>query len=173
MAESNNFYEWLELPVERFESDPERLRKRAEEKITEWNSKSAGTKEYTRAQLYKDQIRNSIEDAARWRRINEEYKAEKEEKIHTALTLHSTGENSVAPSVVSGIARENGVCTAFVKEIDKKRGLSLDDERKHDLSITITLEQNQQEGNIQNKLKNVVKNLDLIAFETIADFINA
>ena len=173
MAESNNFYEWLELPVERFESDPERLRKRAEEKITEWNSKSVGTKEYTRAQLYGDQIRKSIEDAAQWRRIYEEYKAETEEKIQTVLTLHSTGENSVSPSVVSTIARENGVSTAFVEEIAKKRGLSLGDEQKTAAGKQITLEQVQPENSIQLKLKSVVKNLQLLSCETIANFINA
>ena len=172
MAETNNFYGWLELPVEPFESDPERLRKRAEEKITEWNSKSAGTKEYTRAQLYGDQIYSSIADVAQWERIYEEYKAETEEKIRASLTLYLTSENTVTKSVINMLAKEFAVSSEFVEEIAGKHGLYAVFETEEPASGRITLEQVQPDRDIQDQLKNLQEYLTSLSCETVFDFIN-
>lgn len=86
MASSNNYYEWLELSVEKFESDPVKLSDIAEKRIMEWQSHKKIDIQ-NRANIHGQSIRKAINDSDEWKRIYLEYKSSVDARISESMVF--------------------------------------------------------------------------------------
>lgn len=124
MAE-NNFYEWLELPVEKYEGDPAKLGPILERFITDWNSSKA-MKMQNRAAIYQTAMRAAIQDPAQWKQIYEEYKRSVDEKISDALMMCADSMKHIPSEQISAIATTYKVSISYVEKVAKSNGYNPD-----------------------------------------------
>ncbi len=121
---ADNYYGWLDLSAETFESDPAKLSAIVEKKITEWSSHKSITYQ-NRAQIHGNDIRKAIQDPDEWKRIYEEYKETVDEKILNQFSFVADN-NVVSEADASKIAANNNVSTSYAKKLACKNRYSFD-----------------------------------------------
>ena len=123
MAE-NNFYEWLELPVEHFESDPAKLGPILEKFITDWNS-SKDIKKQNRAAIYQTAMRAAIQDPTLWKQIYDEFKHAVDEKISDSLMMCADSKKFISPEQITAIASTCKVSVPYVEQYATSNGYEI------------------------------------------------
>lgn len=113
---ANNYYEWLGLPVETFENDPEVLSEIVEKKIVEWQSHKK-LEITNRAYIHGPQIRLAIRNPEMWEEIYHEYKEQVDSNIADQLQLFVNDKLEIAAEDVETIANQNGVSARYVKRV--------------------------------------------------------
>ncbi len=169
MAE-NNYYAWLELSVEKFESDPAKLGSILEKKITEWNS-SKSIQLQNRAAINQTAMRAAIQDADLWKKIYTEYKDSVDNKIIDALEMCAV--NTVVKSnQIVAIAKSCKVSIGYVKALAKKKGINCDDDDDDDDDDKrYTLKDLEPDSTIKNQLNGIQGAINDLGYPTLAELI--
>lgn len=171
MAE-NNFYEWLGLSVEHFESDPAKLAPILEKLITDWNS-SKDIKFQNRAAIYQTAMRAAIQDPEQWKRIYEEYKHSVDDRIVDALMMCADSLKRISSEQVSAIATNYKVTISYVEKVAKANG--------YDLGSTsgpipqpvanFSLKDLEPDSKAKGQLDSIQKSINELGFATLAELI--
>lgn len=167
MAE-NNFYEWLELSVEHFESDPAKLAPILEKKITEWNS-SKSIQLQNRAAINQTAMRTAIQDPDAWKKIYLEYKDLIDNKITDALVMCADNMEVESDQIVA-IAKSCKVSIGYVETIAKKKGFIIGKRQKTDEKYTI--KDLEPDSKIKNQLDSIQKSINELGYPTLAELIS-
>jgi len=169
MAE-NNFYEWLGLPVERFENDPAKLVSTLEKYITDLKS-SKDFKEQNKIAIYETEMRKAIQKPVLWMKIYLEYKKDVDEKIANALMMCADIKKSVSENYVISIAEKFKVTTKYVKNVGKTSGYNFLPTPKP--AKYPTLDSLEPEKKIKDLLDSSQKLLVQLGFPTLAELIQS
>lgn len=113
---ANNYYEWLGLPIESFENDPEILSEIVEKKIAEWQSHKK-LEITNRAYIHGPQIRLAVKNPEKWEEIYREYKEQVDGNIADQLQLFVNDKLQIAAEDVQTIANQNSVSVRYVRQI--------------------------------------------------------
>lgn len=175
MAE-NNFYEWLELPVEKYEGDPAKLGPILERFITDWNSSKA-MKMQNRAAIYQTAMRAAIQDPAQWKQIYEEYKRSVDEKISDALMMCADSMKHIPSEQISAIATTYKVSISYVEKVAKSNGYNPDptpDPKKNNTPQPVSrfsLKDLEPESKAKITLDGIQKSINELGYATLAELI--
>lgn len=176
MAE-NNFYEWLELSVEKFEGDPAKLGPILERFITDWNS-SKDIKKQNRAAIYQTAMRAAIQDPDQWKQIYEEYKRSVDEKITDALMMCADSLKYIPSEQVAAIATTYKVSVTYVESVAKNNGYKLDptsdpNKTKNQQPIVkYSLKDLEPDSKAKGQLDSIQKSINELGFPTLAELID-
>ena len=169
MAEKNNYYGWLELPVERFESDPAVLAPIVEKKITEWSSHKSATLQ-NRAQIHGDSIRAAINNTSEWEKYYLDYKESVTEKILSQFGFVADN-NTLTEADVAKIASGNNVGTDYAKKIAQANGYSIGNggTTKKKSNVTFKLEDMKPKSEL--KLKPIQDKITDLGFTNLMELL--
>lgn len=176
MAE-NNFYEWLELSVEKFEGDPAKLGPILERFITDWNS-SKDIKKQNRAAIYQTAMRAAIQDPEQWKQIYEEYKRSVDEKITDALMMCADSLKYIPSEQVAAIATTYKVSVTYVESVAKKNGYKLDPTldpnktKNQQSTVKYSLKDLEPDSKAKGQLDSIQKSINELGFPTLAELID-
>lgn len=166
MAE-NNFYEWLGLSVEKFESDVTRLEAIYDRCIKEWDS-SKSIAMQNRSAIYKEDIKKAIHDAVLWKQIYTDYKNSVDSNISKFIDM--CGEE-VSDDTIAKIAKRENVSEAYIKKIVEAKGynFSKSDDKKPQGGVT--LDSIAPDATIRNTLDSIQKAVNELSFNDITELI--
>ena len=127
MAEKINYYGWLGLSAEKYESDPSVLSGIVEKKITEWSSHKSISYQ-NRAQIHGDKIRAAVQNPDEWKKIYLEYKDMVDEKLLSQFSFVANNM-AIAQDDINKAASNNNVSTDYTKQLAVKNGYTIDGEK--------------------------------------------
>ncbi len=161
---TNNFYEWLELPVERFESDPTKLEPILEKKIIEWKfSKSVQLQD--RAFMYSGKIKKAIYDPQLWEHFYNEYRAKVVERV-SLVVIFLSDNDEIDFKQVQEISNKFKVNIDFVKEIIEEKNIVISDLSNYSIhSIEPT-------SNVIQILNSIQATIEKLGYKDLFDFIS-
>lgn len=167
----NNFYEWLELPVEHFESDPVRLASILEKYITAWNS-SKSIQLQNRAAINQAAMRAAIKDADLWKKIYLEYKKAVDAKILDALVMCADNQKIDADQV-NAIAASCKVSVDYVETIAKSNSYIISGKVPSPIpKPEYSIKDLEPETKIKGQLDSIQKSINELGFSTLAELID-
>lgn len=173
MAETNNFYEWLELPLEYFEGDPAKLTAAVDQHILTWNSSKAAQLQ-NRAALYETDIRAAIADPTRWKRIYEDFRKSTDQRVLRDIEMMSRGSSVLLTVGVKKIAQLRNVSEAYVEQLAKSVGKEIGDAVTKTASPNrFSLKSMEPPSDIRNSLEVIQRSIQELSFKTVADLINS
>mgnify|MGYP002518461400 CR=1 FL=1 len=170
MAE-NNFYEWLELPVEKFESDPAKLKPILEKCITDWKSNTSDLEKEHRVAIYEKSMRAAIEDSVLWKQIYEEYKHSVDEKIVNLCMTCADSQKIIASDKISAIATNCKISVPYIEKIAKENGYKLKTSTPVPPVPSYSLKDLEPPLKIRYKLDGIQKLINQLGFPTLAELI--
>lgn len=169
---ANNFYEWLELSIERFESDPAKLTPILEKKITEWNS-SKSIQLQNRAAINQTAMRAAIQDPDVWKKIYLEYKDLIDNKITDALEMCAVNM-AIEPDQIVAIAKSCKVSVGYVETTAKKKGYNggINPTPIPKPVVRYTIKDLEPDSKIKNQLDSIQKSINELGYPTLAELIS-
>lgn len=171
---ANNFYEWLELSVEHFESDPAKLAPILEKKITEWNS-SKSIQLQNRAAINQTAMRAAIQDPDAWKKIYLEYKNLIDNKITDALEMCAVNMVIESDQIVA-IAKSCKVSVGYVETTAKKKGynggINPTPTPIPKPVVRYTIKDLEPDPKIKNQLDSIQKSINELGYPTLAELIS-
>lgn len=160
---TNNFYEWLELSVERFESDPANLEPILEKKIIEWKfSKSVQLQD--RAFMYGGKIKKAIYDPQLWEHFYNEYRAKVVERV-SLVVIFLSDDDEIEFKQVQEISNKFEVSIDFVKEIIAEKNIVILDLSNYSIH---SIEPTQ---NVIQQLNSIQAIIEKLGYKDLFDFI--
>lgn len=124
MAE-NNFYEWLGLSVEQFESDPFILNQILNKLIEEW--KSSQNPEIKKRTGYKYDIIDAFQSPTIWIYMYNKYKKRVDKKIIALFDKYADSTNDIHERFISLISKKCNVSTSYVEKMATNNGYNIYD----------------------------------------------
>lgn len=169
--EKNNYYAWLELPVEKFEEDTVKLSECLEKHILTWQS-SKTLKIQERAAIYAKDMREAIADSVRWKQLYMEYRSSVNTKILESLKY--IGKQEVPKEDIALIAESQKVSEAYVEQVAKEKGYKISSEESSSDKQRqgITIKNLEPVVTIKNQLETIQKQIEGLGFADIAELVN-
>ena len=121
--EKNNYYEWLELPLEQCEMDSAKLLQRVETYIQSWSA-SKNQNLINRSALYAEDMRVAVSDAKRWQSIYNEYKQSVDNEILRLITLGASN-HQITIETLDSISKSQKVKDTYIKSIATQNGYKI------------------------------------------------
>lgn len=162
--EENNFYEWLELPVEIYEGDLTKLESILEKAIKDWEL-SKDVRKQDRAAMYQTAIRSAIQDPVQWKHIYSEYRLRIEKSILIVASLIAS-KKEISTDKVRKISERYKVSYEFTESIISRENykiIDLDNYSIHSLEIP---------QNAQVQIKGIQTHIEALGYNNILEFID-
>ena len=169
----NNYYEWLGLPVETFEGNPDKLKEFLEKKLSEWRSAKT-MKLQDRASIHEKEMRAAIADPGRWKKLYDEYKCYVDAKILESLKY--IGNKEVSEEDITLIADNQKISVSYVQQVAKEKGYMVGAEGVAGASPKprqgITLKDMEPTVTIKGTLEQIQKQIEELGFADVAELVN-
>lgn len=123
MADNNNFYSWLDLPVEPFEKDQAKLLSILERKKIEWASHKTLSIQ-NRANIHYEKIKAAINNPAEWEKIYKEYLQQINVQLDSRI-IYYVSDNKIESSNVEDLAKNMKVSTSYVEKYCKEKHIEI------------------------------------------------